>query len=382
MCKTTASAVKPAKVPEPKMADSPPPKEYVFKMPERTVGGWSHFSSLLLSGSVIDSVAELALLTSVTLAAVLLPSDLVNTPGSVSLGALSAFTWFTLVLQRLYNAYLEAMFFSFPQYRTQPVKEHMLQKKVDLCGRDLKQLDTLVYHDRMTMMSQLAFQLVLYYAIPGFYPDDSVGQPKPIFVRLARLLLHHYLMSFGMYWMHRSCHVVPFLWKNVHVIHHWATHPLSRNTYQDHWVDNLANEIVGQFAAQVLIPLDWNLFIVSRALRIMESLEKHSGTSCWLNLAHQAQSFLPYSNMPYHHDWHHEGHKASNFTFCAVGGLWDCIFGTRKAGRGLNTPQATSYDQQKNGFSFKMDQPMLSLAPVAAVLACAAFKLANWPMVA
>ena len=37
-------------------------------------------------------------------------------------------------------------------------------------------------------------------------------------------------MSFGMYWAHRALHEVPYLWKNVHSIHHWAKHPLSRNT--------------------------------------------------------------------------------------------------------------------------------------------------------
>jgi hypothetical protein len=33
------------------------------------------------------------------------------------------------------------------------------------------------------------------------------------------------------------------------------------------------------------------------------------------------------------HDWHHEGHKGCNYTFSSIGGVWDCIFGTRKAGR-------------------------------------------------
>ena len=55
--------------------------------------------------------------------------------------------------------------------------------------------------------------------------------------------------------------------------------------------------------------------------------------SCSLNLAHQLQRFLPFAQMPHHHDWHHEGHKGCNYTFTSIGGLWDCIFGTRKVGR-------------------------------------------------
>ena len=34
-------------------------------------------------------------------------------------------------------------------------------------------------------------------------------------------------------------HVVPWLWDKIHSYHHWAKHPLSRNTYDDHWLDNL-----------------------------------------------------------------------------------------------------------------------------------------------
>ena len=45
-------------------------------------------------------------------------------------------------------------------------------------------------------------------------------------------MINHYVLSFAMYWMHRACHVVPWLWKYVHSIHHWADHPLSRSTYE------------------------------------------------------------------------------------------------------------------------------------------------------
>lgn len=31
------------------------------------------------------------------------------------------------------------------------------------------------------------------------------------------------------------------------------------------------------------------------------------GVSCGFNLAHQMQRFLPFAQMPHHHDWHHEG---------------------------------------------------------------------------
>ena len=52
------------------------------------------------------------------------------------------------VVTRVYNTYLEAVFFSFPQFRTQPSREHALKNKKDLCGRDMQELETIIYHDR------------------------------------------------------------------------------------------------------------------------------------------------------------------------------------------------------------------------------------------
>jgi len=291
---------------------------------------------------------------------------------------------------RLYNAYLEACFFSFPQYRIQPVKEHALAKAgKDLCGRDKLQLATMVWHDRATLVSQFGLNVLLYYLLPGYYPaalpDDSQDDMLTLwFGRAGRLIINHYVMSFGMYWMHRSYHVVPWLWKHIHSLHHWAKHPLSRNTYQDHWADNFGNAIVGHCFAQILVPLDNVTFWFSHIFRIFESLEKHSGISCNLNLAHALQSALPFAQMPHHHDWHHEGHKSCNFTFCSLGGLWDCIFGTRKAGgRAAFCLQATrrdraEIDQKRNKVvrsKTMWDDPRFSLLPVVLVAVLVGLKI-------
>jgi len=202
---------------------------------------------------------------------------------------------------------------------------------------------------------------------------------------------------------------VPFLWRRIHVIHHWARHPLSRNTYQDHWLDNfgdapgeacrppdsprvdprlpgaVGNAVVGEVAAQILLPIDGPFFVVSRLFRIMESLEKHAGVCGATNLAHSAQRWLPYAQMPHHHDWHHEGHKSCNFTFAALGGVWDCWFGTRKTGRAMRFPEcATSRDVADDAAGKRratnplgnITSPAIVLSPVLAVVALAAAKLA------
>lgn len=358
-------------------------REYVHFEPAGKLPWRSHFSSLLLSADAVNTTLEVGFLLVLFAATVAFPGAL-DTSGSMKLSQLIAFLATCSVMRRVYNAYLEAVYFAFPARRIQPVAEHALRNNKDLNGRDRAQLRSLVYHDRMTLVTQLMLVLILYFCVPGFYPaDTSTRAYAPPYVRSLRLIAHHYLLSFGMYWAHRSLHVVPVLWTCIHSIHHWAKHPLSRNTYQDHWFDNFGNAIVGEVAAQILVPLDPLCFWFSRLFRIMESLEKHAGVSGVTNLAHSAQLWLPFAQMPHHHDWHHEGHKSCNFTFAALGGLWDCVFGTRKVGRAMEQPTyATRADIQAEatkgavtGWLLIRDDALLVLSPVLAVLLAASFKL-------
>ena len=192
-----------------------------------------------------------------------------------------------------------------------------------------------------------------------------------------------------MYWLHRAGHAVPALWA-IHGVHHWAKHPLSRNTYEDHWFDNFGNAVVGQTCAQILLPLDLPTMMFSRLFRIGESLEKHSGLSSAANIFHYVTFLIfPYAQMPHHHDWHHEGYKSCNFTFSSIGGVWDCIFDTRQAGRAGDNPmkfnRATAIDvkmvedaklKKRKGTRATLAGWQM-VAPVLGVLAATAAKLAS-----
>ena len=84
--------------------------------------------------------------------------------------------------------------------------------------------------------------------------------------------------------------------------------------------------------------------------------------------------------MPHHHDWHHEGHKGCNYTFSSIGGLWDCVFGTRKTGRHPQMAETredremTVKDTKQTRKGMVMDHPYLCLSPVLAIGIMAAFK--------
>lgn len=357
---------------------------YRTRLPEKAPVT-THFSNLLFSGSPFLTGLELCFLGS--LYGVSVMRENLNVCGSFSLYTLFVFFAAQSLIRRAYNSYLEACFFAFPSLRTQPDHEHKLIKsRLDLNGRQAAQLAELEVHDLGTFLSVNCLEVAVYFLLPGYYPSPDASA-HGLLEKAARLVGNHLVMSFSMYWLHRSAHAVPFLWR-IHSIHHYAKHPLSRNTYEDHWFDNFSNAIVGHLCAQVLVPLDFSTFLFSHVFRIAESLEKHSGLSSWLNLAHQfTVTLVPWAQMPHHHDWHHEGFKGSNFTFSSIGGVWDCLFQTRHEGRTkrISSQQSTHVDKamagrraadllgrgEKNFF----DTAVGSLAPLFLVLAAAVYKL-------
>jgi cytochrome b involved in lipid metabolism len=327
-----------------------------------------HFSSLLFGGDVVNTAVEFGVRGLLVAVSALNPGGYFTpAPGAQSLAEVGIWMVAMSMFVRLYTFALEYVYAKCPQYRTQLPMEHALRDKSDLVGRELRLLAAQNWHDRVTMLADGAIALVLFAFNPAFYPGRD-GVQHGWVERAARLVAHQYAITWTMYWAHRAGHVVPFKWAKIHGLHHQASHPLSRVTYQAHCFDNFMNALYGHTFAQFLVPLDFTMYYVSLFLRIMESLEKHSGLSCAANLAHNAQRFLPYAQMPHHHDLHHEGSKRCNFTFGACGGLWDAAFGTRKPGRAqFINAQATQFDTQQLG----------ALAAEHAAQLAAEAKLAN-----
>jgi hypothetical protein len=137
--------------------------------PEQTTKLSDHFSGLLFSGDVFNTLLEIGLVSTFFI----MPADW-GPIGSMSPRTVGYFSIAQSLFTRLYNTYLEAAFFAFPQYRTQPAIEHKLIKnKQDLTGRQVEQQEKLVFHDRLTLITGAMLNLALYLLIPGFYPDPA-----------------------------------------------------------------------------------------------------------------------------------------------------------------------------------------------------------------
>ena len=294
-------------------------------------------------------------------------------------------------VRRGYTAYLERAWEAFPERRTQRTAQPRPGR--DTMGRAAGEQQLIVYHDRLTALSTFALYVLGYLlagarlypstlAVPSSWPA-SAGEAS---YWAARALAYHYVFSFGMYWAHRYQHVNRFLWKHVHSLHHYAKTPQARATYMDHWLDNFFNAIICDVAALLIMPLPFGVLACSKLLRICESLEKHSGLSGGVNIVHTVQQALPFAQMPHHHDWHHEGHKGSNYTFASLGGVWDVLFASRDPGRagGHAAAGATRLDTRmleagkskraRHWYAINWDHPAVTPLPLLAFFAVAAYR--------
>lgn len=252
----------------------------------------------------------------------------------------SALSWMQLIvfmcamrlIQQAYEFYLESVYEKFPQHRI-PATRQVPDENIDPCGRTDRQMQYLERHQAYTVACDWAMALGTWYVNATlFWPgwgSLSGDTSREWAFHLRRSVMHLYVLSFFMYWMHRMLHVVPWAWKHIHSVHHWAYRPLSRVTFHDHVLDNVANAVVGNYLAQVLVPLGFPALYAVRLMRLLESLEKHSGLVGAWNITYTLQSWAPCVQQPHHHDWHHQGHKTCNYSFSALGGIWDVVFGTR-----------------------------------------------------
>jgi methylsterol monooxygenase len=128
------------------------------------------------------------------------------------------------------------------------------------------------------------------------------------------------------YWTHRAMHIFPYLYKNIHKIHHQYSAPFG-----------LAAEYASPIEVMVLglgtvgSPILWSactggdLHILTMyawiVLRLFQAIDAHSGYEFPWSLHH----FLPFWAGAEHHDEHHErfiGNYASSFRW------WDYYLDT------------------------------------------------------
>ena len=167
----------------------------------------------------------------------------------------------------------------------------------------------------------------------------STSVPFPPLWKMAMQIAIFFVMEDTWhYWSHRAMHIYPFLYKNIHKIHHQYSAPFG-----------LAAEYASPIEVMILglgtvgSPILWcaisgDLHILTMyawiVLRLFQAIDAHSGYEFPWSLHH----FLPFWAGADHHDTHHEkfiGNYASSFRW------WDYVLDTESG------PEASKRRREK-----------------------------------
>jgi len=148
----------------------------------------------------------------------------------------------------------------------------------------------------------------------NFWPAEQV-----IWAQLAGALL---LGDFGAYWVHRSCHRSPWLWR-IHAMHHTSERLYVFSSGRNHPINALM-AYGSQLLPLILLgaPMDvialLSVFTGVHGMLQHANIDLHHG---WLNHVFATADL---------HRWHHSTrHDDSNTNFGSNLILWDWVFSTR-----------------------------------------------------
>lgn len=140
----------------------------------------------------------------------------------------------------------------------------------------------------------------------------------PLLLQVPALLL---VADFTQYWVHRTFHVVPFLWP-FHAIHH--------SIEQMDWLAGSRLHLLDVILTRGLtyVPI-FVLGFSERALMVYVFLVAAQATFIHANVRWQFRPVRRLVATPAFHHWHHSAeHEALDKNFAVHTPLWDIIFGT------------------------------------------------------
>ena len=122
------------------------------------------------------------------------------------------------------------------------------------------------------------------------------------------------------YWTHRLLHT-PYLYKTIHKIHHCYHYPIPLSYEYAHPIENFLTGALPLLTGPFLLKSHIYTFWVWLCIRIIESMDAHSGYDLW---------FMPFRYFPFRpgaqvHDYHHSHNKGNYGAFFTI---WDKLCGT------------------------------------------------------
>lgn len=244
-----------------------------------------------------------------TLAAALLGGSTVPVEGEVGAGSWLGLDFFVLNLI-LYSAVFVPLERLFALRAGQPVFRR--QWAVDLTYFFINSL----LIEILTILTLKPALILFDWARVGWM-SATVGS-LPLFVQVPALLL---VADFTQYWVHRTFHVVPFLWP-FHAIHH--------SIEEMDWLAGSRLHLLDVILTRglVYVPI-FVLGFSEQALMVYVFLVAAQATFIHANVRWEFSPLRRFIATPAFHHWHHSADReAVDKNFAVHTPIWDILFGT------------------------------------------------------
>lgn len=169
--------------------------------------------------------------------------------------------------------------------------------------------------------------------IPETWHLRALHEMPPV----AAFFVYWVLADFLAYWLHRSLHHFPLLWR-VHRVHHAQTHITYVTSWRNHILEQLYMNLAMYVPLMILGMPTWYWLPLALAQYVFEGLQ-HA------DLEWRFGKLYPVFVSPVFHAIHHAPERARHDgNYGKILSVWDHLFGTVSAGPrperyGLNGPQ-------------------------------------------
>lgn len=143
------------------------------------------------------------------------------------------------------------------------------------------------------------------------------------FIPCARMLFGFFCIDTWQYFIHRAFHVVPFLYRKIHSVHHRLYVPYAFGALYNHPLEGLLFDSVGTAVAHTLAGMSTREAIFLFTFSSIKTVDDHCGYRLWWD----PLQFLFPNNADYH-DIHHQAYGIkANFSQPYFTN-WDRLLGT------------------------------------------------------
>ena len=191
---------------------------------------------------------------------------------------------------------------------------------------------------------------VLFWCLYPYVGQPFINfDPSPdISINIKEVLYMMCIFSFSFYVVHRLFHNIPFLYKNVHKIHHTYHETVGFAAQWAHIVEEISSGFHTVIAVSLVRPY-FSSWIMYFFLTLVEIVDAHSGYSVPWRFLYPWSDVYPWGSGARIHDFHYS-HNVGTYG----GGLisFDKIFGTDRAYKEWNLLHSLEVDDAHRGKKF------------------------------